>query len=175
MSSFGLETTSNLFQWSPGGSVIGSQPHDSYLGCMGPCGCQARVRGGNTTSLATNFTNVTDGTNTFGLSCTFGIRCVYDNVVCHNKDYFANALLYCLGSEVMTQRINSSAINRWTTVDLPKAKELRKYFEVNYKGGVYDEVEYVGELSLAVKGINIDKNDCCIESDAQIRFIDSFM
>jgi hypothetical protein len=130
---------------------------------------------GATSPLTANVTSVTSTDNTFGLSCIWSLRCSYNNVVCSNKEYFRGAWSFCLGSELMTERINSSRINRWTTVDKAKAVELRKYFEVKYKGGVYDETEYVGELTNAVCGIDLNKYDSCIQCDAPIRYMDSLL
>jgi hypothetical protein len=135
----------------------------------------SRLMGAVSNGLTPTVTDVTQAKDVFGLSAVWSIKCSFDNVVCQNKDHFAQALLYCLGSELMTERINTSRINRWTTVDLPKAKELRKYFEAKYKGGVYDETQYQGELTQAVYGIELNQYDSCISCDNQIQFIDSRM
>jgi hypothetical protein len=131
-----------------------------------------KLKGAKTTKTAT-VTSVTEGDNTFGLSGVFSVKCTFDNVICNNKEHFAEALLHCLGSELMTERINSSRINRWTTVDKPKAQELRKYFEARYKGGTYDEITYEGELAIAVCGIDLNTNDKCLQCDNLFRFVEA--
>lgn len=138
------------------------------------CNSITRLKGANATKTTT-VTSVTEGLDSFGLSGIFSIKCTFDSVVCTNKEHFAQALLFCLGSELMTERINSSRINRWTTVDMAKAKELKKYFEVVYKGGKYEDVDYDGELYTAVYGINLNKYDACIECDAPFRFMEAHL
>lgn len=127
---------------------------------------------GASSAIAT-LTTTTAGQSTFGLSGILSIRCTYNSVVCYNKEHFGQALLYCLGSELMTERINSSRINRWTTVDKPKAVELRKYFEARYKGGVYDDISYDGELTTAVFGIDLNKRDACLQCNSDFQFVEA--
>jgi hypothetical protein len=80
-----------------------------------------------------------------------------------------------LGAELMTERIYSSRINRWTTIDKARAQELRREFEARYQGGTIDDVNFTGELTSAVYGIDINHNDCCVECDAPIMFANSTM
>ena len=123
--------------------------------------------------LTPTVTDVKQAHDVFGLSAVWSVKCSFNNIVCQNKDHFAEALLYCLGSELMTERINSSRINRWTTIDKPRAIELRKFFEARYKGGVYDETQYEGELTSAVYGIELNLYDSCLCADNKIIWTDS--
>lgn len=91
--------------------------------------------------------------NSFGLSGIFSINCSYDALVCNNKNLFKEAYWYLLGVETMTERIFSSRINKWTTIDREKAKENMIYFDNRY-----DE-----SLDNTIKSINIDLSDACIE------------
>lgn len=150
---------------------------DNYLWYFWGRGCSARVQGAYSSKTST-VTSVTSGTNTFGLSGIFSLKCGYDNVVCWNKEHFATALLYCLGAQLMTERIYASRLNRWTTIDLEKAKRLRKEFELSYKGGRVTEADgsvtiYEGELKKAIYGISLDMSDTCLECDAPFRFMES--
>jgi len=133
----------------------------------------SRMMGAHSTGLPITVTQVKQAHDTFGLSAIWSVKCSYNSIICANKEYFTQALLYCLGSELMTERINSPRINRWTTIDKPKAQELRKFFEVRYKGGMYDETEYTGELINAIYGINLNQYDSCLECDNAIIFRDS--
>ena len=126
------------------------------------CGCGARVQGIKGADIDTG--------NTYGVSVIFSVKCTYDNLICNNKNFFSSAWCYLLGAELMRERIYSSRINRWTTVDQSRAKDLRKEFEVMYKGGELDDVKYTGELNSAVYGIDLDQRDCCIECDAPVTF-----
>ncbi|GEM_PF-6552378 len=140
--------------------------YHTYWNCTGSI---SRMRGAYSPNTST-VTAITESNNTYGFSGIWSVKCAYDSVVCYNKELFAQALLYCLGSELMTERINSSRINRWTTVDKPKAIELRKYFEAKYKGGVYDDITFEGELCLAIYGIDLNKYDACLQCDNIIVF-----
>ena len=48
--------------------------------------------------------------------------------MCENRAKAAVALWYFIGYELMIERIASDRLNRWTTIDLKKAKDLRDFF-----------------------------------------------
>lgn len=126
-------------------------------------GCEARIKGATADSP---FTEITDtGNNVFGLTANISIQCKYDAIVCNNKAVFATALWYMLGAELMTERIYSDRLNRYTTVDRKKAIELRDEFTQAWQN----------ELMTALDGIQIDVNDCCIECDAVITYKETVM
>lgn len=133
------------------------------------CSGAAQVRGYQTDI---NYQNPVYGSNTFGISCVFSVRCTYNNIVCNNKRYFANAYRLLLGIELMTERIYSSRINRWTTTDAKTADRLRKEFEVQYRGGQLgaEGIFYEGELNKACSSIDLDLTDCCLECSGDIQW-----
>lgn len=139
--------------------------NNNYLFWNWGCDCSSMVRGYQDIAGIETF-----GIDTFGISAIFSVRCTYDNIICKNKMYFASAFRLCLAIELMAERMFSSRINRWTTVDLAKAKELKKYFEVSYRGGEYDGAIYEGELKTCIDGIELNLNDCCLECDQMIKF-----
>lgn len=139
------------------------------------CG-QALVNG----ATAPNTSNPIDyiqKQNTYGLSTTFSVVCQFDNLVCNNKEHFGTAWKYCLGIELMTERIFTSRLNRWTTTDLNRAKELNKYFNLMYLGGMDETTGNVSEgfLTQAVGTIELDCHDACFECNSQINFSTSIM
>lgn len=77
-------------------------------------------------------------------------------LISSNKEILATALWYLLGAEVMISRHASSRINM-ATIDRNKPKELRAYFEEQFKQ----------ELSTAVANINIHDSEC-ISADENI-------
>lgn len=77
---------------------------------------------------------------------------VCECLITSNKEILATALWYLLGAEVMISRHASSRINM-STIDRNKPKELRAYFEEQFKQ----------ELATAVAGINIHASDCIHE------------
>ena len=77
---------------------------------------------------------------------------VCECLITKNKEMLATALWYLLGAEVMLTRGASSRINM-ATIDRNKPKELRAYFEEQFKQ----------ELATAVAGIDIHASDCIKE------------
>ena len=59
----------------------------------------------------------------------FGVCSIDDNWFDDNKDDLSFSLLYFLGSELMIERIFSTRINRYTTIDRKKAEELKGLFD----------------------------------------------
>lgn len=119
--------------------------------------CQGQIKG----AIYDDSTgDITAGTNTFGVSAIVGVHCRYDAIVCNSKAVFANALWYLLGAEMMTERIYSDRLNRYTTVDRNRAIEMRNEFRE----------QYIIELEKAVDGINLNHFDCCLECAAQLKY-----
>lgn len=77
---------------------------------------------------------------------------VCECLITSNKEILATALWYLLGAEVMLTRGASSRINM-ATIDRNKPKELRAYFEEQFKQ----------ELATAVAGIDIHASECIDE------------
>lgn len=81
-----------------------------------------------------------------------------------NKELLATALWYLLGAEVMLTRQTSSRINM-ATIDRNKPKEMRAYFEDQFKQ----------ELATAVASINIHASECipdeeCVQANDVVTF-----
>lgn len=135
------------------------------------CSCVAICQGIQSTSGAEVY-----GSNTFGVSTLYSIRCTYNNIVCKNKKAFASAFRWCLGIELMTERIYTSRINKWTTVDYKKATELRSEYEIQYRGGALKDGGLIeGSLKTIIYGIDLNLSDCCLTADAPIRFAEPML
>ena len=67
-----------------------------------------------------------------------------------NYELLGVALWYLLGAELMFERMNSTRLNRYTTIEKGKARELRDAFLETFSD----------ELSVAVNGINVNDNEC---------------
>lgn len=77
-------------------------------------------------------------------------------MICENKALLAPSLWYLLGAEFMQERASSSRLNRFTTIERGKAKELRAELMDLFHS----------ELSVAVASIDIHSSDCledCVE------------
>jgi hypothetical protein len=119
------------------------------------------IRGASST-IADKF-NITYGNDTFGLTGIFSVVCTFDNLICNNISTFETALLYCLGTELMFEKMYSNRLNEYTLLNKEKAKEMMQHF--------YDE--YKAELQTAINGINLNLNDFCLECNAPIRHVDA--
>jgi hypothetical protein len=113
-------------------------------------------------SADTPFASFHYANNTFGLTATVSIQCKYEQLVCNNKSLFATAFWYLLGAEALAERIYTDRINRYTTIDLNKAKELRQEFEMSF----------AEELKSVLEGLDLNSADCCIECNQLVTSID---
>lgn len=114
------------------------------------------------------FTNMTESTETSGLSVVWGTRCSFTSVVCSNKDVFTSAWWYLLGVEMMNERLTTERINSFTTINLKKAEELKAMYECMYMGGTFGDTIYEGALNQAVSMMRLDMNDACIECNQPV-------
>ena len=80
--------------------------------------------------------------------------CDYDEMACANIPKLTNAWRYLLGNQLMLERLFSTRINRFTTVDREQAVELRDFYQI----------EYEKALKQASKLLIID--DCCLICNA---------
>lgn len=129
--------------------------------CCDAC-CESEC-GMNIQAAKYDGTDLTTGNNLFGLSGVVSVKCKYEMIVCNNKSLFATALWYLEGAEAMAERIFSDRINRYTTVDIGRARELRDEWEFRFKE----------ELTAAMNGIELGLGDCCLECNGQVRVVDN--
>lgn len=65
----------------------------------------------------------------YDLNC----ECDYDALICENLEVLTQAWKYKLGIWLLIFRINSNRLNRFTTIDIPQAKELLVHYQVEYE------------------------------------------
>lgn len=73
----------------------------------------------------------------------FGICYLDDDWFCENRQKLAYALLYFLGMELMTERMFSTRINRYTTIDRNRAAELKSEFDAEFRTQLKDALELI--------------------------------
>lgn len=76
--------------------------------------------------------------------------CDYEELICENKSRLITAWKYLLGNQLMQFRLYTTRLNRFTTIDLKQAAELRDFYAV----------EYEKALSLAAKIMNVESCEC---------------
>ena len=129
----------------------------SIAGC-----CSAEIRGFkyNTLTQVSEY----DDENTFGLMGFVSLQCSYDGLVCASRDQFAVALWYFLGAEMLRERIHSSRLNKFTTVNKGDAQELLEDFTEIYEN----------ELETMADAIDLQA-DCCLECSAVIQYEETLL
>lgn len=105
------------------------------------------------------------GSNTYGLSAVFSLVCVFDFLICNNKELFTTALWYLLGAELDLEIQYSDRLNRLTTTDAEKA----------VKHEAYCMSEFNNELNIILDGIDISTIDACIECNTQVMQMDTIL
>ena len=59
--------------------------------------------------------------------------CDYESLICENLEVLTQSWKYLLGIWVLIFRINSNRLNRFTTLDITQAKELKDHYQVEYE------------------------------------------
>jgi uncharacterized protein YlbG (UPF0298 family) len=75
--------------------------------------------------------------------CCDSADCDPEKICCDNIEIFADAWLYCLGVELMIERLYSTRLNRFTTIDKDQASELRDYYMVEYEKNLNYAIKYL--------------------------------
>ncbi len=90
---------------------------------------------------------------------------VIECLICENVELFDVALWYLHGTELMIERTSTDTLNRYTTIDLDKANELKAEFYT----------EAIASLEDAVSSINVANSDCintgCVECNDAVKFV----
>jgi len=102
---------------------------------------------------------LSEGSNLYGLSGNISTVCSFDGIICNNKSTFTNVLWYTLGYELMTERIYSDRLNRYTTIALKRAETLRDEFA--------KQLAY--EMEATFDGIELTTWDGCLVCNAPVR------
>lgn len=136
--------------------------------------CKAQMKGGYST-IASPYEVTENIYETYGLSVISSIECVWDKLVCNNKDNFTQALLYLCAMEFVIEWKNSDRVNRYTMIDNEKADWLLGYYTALYKGGTFEEIEYDSELMSSVHQFNVDQSDCCVDCSGEITFQNAYI
>lgn len=147
-----------------GGSYWGNADRSWLYFNWGGCGCQSRIRG---VSYDPGMGLDETGSNTYGLSVIMSSKCNWDSIVCNNKKHFASAWQHCLAIEFLNYRINSSRLNRWTTIDKKQAIELQTLYTHKYRGGMDEKtgLTYPGKLQNSITSIVLNDSDCCFSAN----------
>jgi hypothetical protein len=85
-------------------------------------------------------------------------ECDYDKMICDNINLLTQSFKYKLAIWLLIYRINTNRVNRYTTIDLQSAKDLRTFYETEYRKSLSQEV------------MCIDVSDCklCCGGNPQI-------
>lgn len=78
-------------------------------------------------------------------------ECDYNVMVCENLEILTIAWSYLLANQLMIERIYSPRLNRYTTIGLEEARELKDHYQV----------EFENALKLAVTLVDISGCELC--------------
>lgn len=85
-------------------------------------------------------------------------ECDLEVLICDNKEMLIQAYKYLLGVWLLIFRINSNRLNRYTTVDLAQAKELKDFYQA----------EYIKALEQTVMLFNLGTCELCCSPNPEI-------
>ena len=152
-----------LIMYDAGGVV---SPKTSLSSAGGGCGCNiagccsAEIEGFSAINLsAITYTSE----NAYGFAGFASLECSYEGLVCASRDIFAVALWYYMGMEMMRERIHSSRLNKYTTVNKKEAQELLDDFTVMYEN----------EMQTVIDAVDLNEHDCCIECSAVLTYVET--
>lgn len=109
----------------------------------------------------TSFNTLTTGNNTFGICLDARVLCGYEALACNHKRALATSLWYLVGAELMLERLQSDRLNRYTTIDAAKARELREEYLLAFKN----------ELKPAIAEMPLMLNDDCLSCNALLQSV----
>lgn len=66
--------------------------------------------------------------------------CDYDALICENLEVLTQSWKYILGIWILLFRINSNRLNRYTTVNIEQAKELKDFYQIEYEKALASSV-----------------------------------
>lgn len=101
-------------------------------------------------------------TNRYVGFCCDDDTCDPEKIACDNISLFEDSWLYCLGTELMIERLYSSRLNSYTTINKEQANELKDFYGV----------EYEKALNYAVKYIPKETIDKCFECRTGIDYVE---
>ena len=74
---------------------------------------------------------------------TISKHCDYEDMICDNKEHITTALQYLLGNQLMLFRLYTTRLNRFTTVDIKQAEELRDFYQVEYEKALKTAINFI--------------------------------
>lgn len=88
--------------------------------------------------------------------------CNPETIACDNIELFEDAWMYCLGTELMIERLYSSRLNKFTTIDKDQASELKDFFQVEYEKALNYAIKYIPKAII----------DQCFECRSQVDYVE---
>lgn len=74
---------------------------------------------------------------------TLSRHCDYEDMICDNLEVLTTAWRYLLGNQLMTYRMYTPRLNRFTTIDAKQAKELFDFYQTEYETALAQAVKLV--------------------------------
>lgn len=84
-----------------------------------------------------------DFINTLNKCYTINRHCNYEDIICDNREHLTTALQFLLGNQLMLFRLYTTRLNRFTTVDIKQAEELRDFYQVEYEKALETSIKFI--------------------------------
>lgn len=88
--------------------------------------------------------------------------CSIEDLICGSKESLIDVLLFSFGIQLMLERLYSSRLNSFTTIDRDQAAELKDFYQV----------EYERALELAVKNLPKSLIDGCFNCVSRVQYVE---
>lgn len=85
-------------------------------------------------------------------------ECDYEEIICDNIEVLTQAWKFLLGIWILTYRIHSNRVNRYTTLDRTQAQELLAFYQL----------EYEKSLSLASQVMDVSGCELCCGGNPEV-------
>jgi hypothetical protein len=154
----GYESSNIESVWLPLNEAYDMFNSEEYMTWPFYSPCEAWIYGAQSQNP---YSNLQEMNNLYGLSAEISTHCSFEPLICAQKALFATALWYQHGAELMTERIYSDRLNKYTTIDLKRAQDLQQYFQQTANT----------ELAAVLDGINMVSWDCCIDCNDQVQMV----
>ena len=152
----GYDCTAITTPWMPLNNIMNGGPwYDLQNIAWVPLSpFQGILRGATWNKTGTN--NLTEMNNLNGLGGSVGTNCSWEPILCNNRGIFTSVLWYLMGRELMIERMFSDRLNRFTTIDLKRAEQLKDYFDTMFQK----------EMQAVFDGIDPTTWDACVKCSA---------
>jgi len=87
--------------------------------------------------------------------------CTLSDIACDNIEIFTEPWMYCIGIELMIERLYTTRMNRFTTIDKQQAEELKDYYTAEYEKTLNQSLCMIPKETI---------QQCCLQKQPGLRY-----